>query len=126
MNLDSIQALLEALKRSENKSGLPGDDDGEPIAAKVSVLKAKPIGADPDADADNDTSMMGDKDMDMMDMDMDQDTDQGDDKEAAHNAQVVDVLQSDYPQIYAKIEKQLGSKSGDLSDTTDDVQSMMG
>jgi hypothetical protein len=103
-NLDSIQALLEALKQAEAKGGLPGDDDeGQPIAAKLSVIKAKPLDGDDQGMADdmNDlVSGMGSDD------DQDQNSDQ-DSRQDQYNAQMVDMLQDQYPQIYAKLDKAL-------------------
>lgn len=136
MNLDSIQALLEALKRSEGKGGLPGDDEdlGEPIAAKISVMHAVPdkgkggapdtsslsddaLGASDDSDSD---SSLGD----MSDM-MSSETDDDDEKENEQNAQIVDVLQDQYPTIYAKIMKQVSTSDQGSGDEAADSASSL-
>jgi hypothetical protein len=119
MNLNSIQALLDALKRSESDGGLPGDDSppGKPIAAKISVMRAIPK----DKLSDDGMDDMSPDDM-LGDTDADADADAEQDQQDQRNADMVSALQEQYPAIYAKLDKQLGksdSAQPDLSDTTD-------
>jgi hypothetical protein len=128
MSLDSIQALLEALKRTESQGGLPGDDTpGQPIAAKLSVLKAVPKGDVPD------TSGMSDDALAPLPSDLNAaspddggptpdagaDADKDNPKEVQRNAEIVDALQDQYPTIYDKIMKQLSAGADQSADDDD-------
>lgn len=126
MTPNSIDALLEALKRSEGSSGLPGVDDtpGTPVAAKLSVMKAVPLDRSAKGGADmsdlSDHGMGADLDQlpdDMNDhMTGNQDDDGDGDADAKQNAQIVGALQDQYPSIYDKIMKSLDKGSPDNAD----------
>jgi hypothetical protein len=128
MDMDSISALLEALKRGDAGKGLdlPGGDDAKPIAAKVSILKAVPMHGDPMGGDDDDEHAL---DLHGMDDDamgpsdeMHDDSDAGAD--ARDNAQIVAGLQTMYPEIYDKICKTVLGDSG--SDQDADMDDRMG
>lgn len=140
--MPNMSALLSALKRASSSGGMPGDDDeedlGKPVAAKLSVVHAKPVAKASDA-ALSDKGMDGMDDEDMPDMgDMSDADDNGgpeepegsgdEEAENAYNSRVVDALQDQYPQIFAKITKSLDSEdqssAPDLSDTTPPVAAM--
>jgi len=126
--MPAISALLDALKRSESKFGVGKDDEdeaGEPIAAKLSILHAKPVdGSDPDADGDTDPTADAPDDT--------ADSDSGEDAE--QNAAIVSALQDQYPQIYSKLLKSVSQPSDDQGDgadmgsslSDDDLKGMMG
>jgi hypothetical protein len=134
-SMNSIQALLEALKRSGGSGGMPDDDDspGEPIAAKLSILKAVPDKGGDDSDAP-DTSDMDDmfspdsgqaeQDDAGMDQDSDQDSDQDDDQDNAMNAKIVGALQAMYPQVYDKLCKVVGSSDDDDQGGDNDLSNL--
>ena len=129
MDMDSISALLEAFKRGDAGKGLdlPGGDDAKPIAAKVSILKAMPLGKADDGDDEHSLDLHGldDGGMDdvMPDHAMGGLPDHGDDtsEEAQDNAQIVGALQSMYPEVYDKICKMV---LGDDGSDADDMLSM--
>jgi hypothetical protein len=113
MDMDSISALLEALKRGDAGKGLdlPDDDSGaKPIAAKISILKAMPLGKGDDDDDEHALDLHGMDDGGMDDVmpdklaglsEMHDDSDAGQD--AHDNEQIVSALQTMFPEIYAKI-----------------------
>ena len=124
MDMDSISALLEALKRGDAGKGLdlPGGDEAKPIAAKVSILKAVPMHGDPMGGDDDDHAL----DLHGMDGDAMGPSDQMPDDDASadarDNAQIVAGLQSMYPEIYDKICKSvLGDDGGDMDSRSDDM-----
>lgn len=97
-----ISSMLEALKRLEDEHQSAGVDEmsGKPAATAIEIKNVKPIDGDDGSDL---SDMLGGDDLgDMAD-------DQGDDgDDAAQNAAIVDVLQSQYPDIYSKISKSIG------------------
>jgi len=120
--MGSMDALLSALKRAGGKgSTLPGDDEeggsAKPIAAKVSVLSAKPVSG---ADAGLSDDGMSDGN----DVEASGDESPGDeDAENQRNSDIVTALQDQYPAIYAKISKGLdqGDSGGAMMSGGDDM-----
>lgn len=121
--MGSMDALLSALKRAGGKgSTLPGDDEegdsalGKPVAAKLSVIHAKPVSG---ADAGLSDDGMSDGN----DVEASGDESPGDeDAENQRNSDIVTALQDQYPAIYAKISKGLdqGDSGGAMMSGGDD------
>ena len=95
---DSINALMIALKRREGSSGLNGMGDA-PAAPDV-ASKAAGMGPN-DMTGEDDDSGVPDQGADP-DVDHEPDADT-----AKHNAEIVGILQSSYPKIFAKISAQV-------------------
>lgn len=110
----NISALLGALKKNESDGKSRTSDlfgGGEPIAAKVSVLKAKPI-AEIDSDPSDDKPGMFDDPSDDMPEDMmggDDEQDEAEDEDQIKDAKISAILQVRFPEIYKQIEAQLES-----------------
>lgn len=124
--MKSISSLLEALSRlGDDKDGpsLGGDDaKGEPVAAKISVTTAHPV--DGDTEGGTPLAMHGlpddlaplaggddggaPSDDDPLSGLGDPSTDQPD---AAQDGAIVDILQSQFPEVYEKIDKMLSAGS---------------
>jgi len=109
MDMDSISALLEALKRAEGKArdGMDFEGDGKPIAAKISVIKAEPIGA-------RDAGQENQSDMDQMDMFRGMANgieDEGHDKElrnyapppVSNDSEYEGAQREDYPKAFSRL-----------------------
>src|SRR5437762_12872216 len=98
-DMNSIEALLQALKSKESSGSLPSDD------------------SDPGDDSDSSPEDEG-----------------SDDDTAEDNAKIVAALQTQYPNIFAKISKQIEAddssdsgldSGGDLSDVMSGMRGMV-
>lgn len=110
--MDSISALLEALKRSQSdaRGSLPDMKDAKPVAARVSIVKAVPAEDAPD---------MGDEDMPEPEGE-----DEGDD--AGRNAAIVDRLEQDYPDIYRRLCREVDAGEHDPDEPDGDEMPDLG
>lgn len=99
MPLQDINALLSALKAKEGGGGMPAS-----AAATPDVSSDPP--AEPSADPSEESS----------------------EGSAEDNAKIVDILQQQYPKIYATISAQVESDDGSSDDSgaPPDMSSMMG
>lgn len=111
MAVDPLKAMLAALQKAKVSPNFDDEDeeDGKPSGISIQRVSAIPVGKGK-LPLPDDMEEMGDEGHD----------DEGDDEQDEDmNAKVVGVLQSDYPQIYEKITKQLSMDDGSDEDSHD-------
>lgn len=89
----SMSALMEALKRREGSAGLDGMGDAP--AKPDAGTQANAMGPSDMSGEDNDSGTTSE--------DSSNDPDDEGGNSAANNSKIVDILQSTYPRIFAKI-----------------------